>query len=112
MNLPTILGWKHNDMPGIRCQEDGNGVMRCVEFPGGMPTQEQIDTWTAEYAAYLASGAQKNEEAITQLSKDNLRKVLFEINFDQENRLLALEGKSAMNRVQYRNKLVGIYKTV
>lgn len=110
MSLPIILGWKHNHVSGICCREDENGVMRCTEFPGGIPTQAQIDTWTTEYAAYIASGAKDNEDAVSNIDQDKMKKMLFTVNFDQENRLLALEKKPVLTKEQYRAQLVEVYK--
>jgi hypothetical protein len=40
-------------------------------------------------------------------AKDRL---LFEINFDQENRIRALEGKNAVTRAQYRDALIARWR--
>jgi len=52
ISVSDVIGWKFNNQPGMRCAEV-NGTMVIVEFPGGVPTQEQIDIWTAEYSEYL-----------------------------------------------------------
>lgn len=45
------------------------------------------------------------------LTMDGLR-FLFEVNFDQENRVRALEGKAAITRVQYRDAWINLWKTL
>lgn len=48
-NLGAVLGWKHNNEPGIRTK---NGEI--IGWPvslGSLPTQQQIDTWTSEFEA-------------------------------------------------------------
>ena len=39
-------------------------------------------------------------------------RLLFEINFDQENRIRVSEGKSAVTKAQYRNALMALIKTL
>lgn len=51
-SLPAVLGWKFDHMSGISCSEV-DGVMTIVEFPGEMPTQQDIDQWTLEYKKHL-----------------------------------------------------------
>lgn len=62
MSIAEVIGWKFNHQEGMRCKEV-DGVMTIVEFPGGIPSQADQDTWTAEYEAYLASDAPKIEAA-------------------------------------------------
>jgi hypothetical protein len=45
-----------------------------------------------------------------QSSIDAEDRLLFEINFDQENRIRAIEGKEAITRAQYRDALVARWK--
>jgi hypothetical protein len=60
--IAEVIGWKFNHQSGMRCAEV-DGVLRIVEFPGGIPSQADQDTWTAEYEAYLASDAPRIKEA-------------------------------------------------
>jgi len=48
-NIGAVIGWKFNDQPGMVTR---SGVV--TEFPGGIPSDEDIATWTAEYEAYKA----------------------------------------------------------
>ena len=43
---------------------------------------------------------------------DKIRKLLFDLNFNQENRLRALEGKGAITKSQYRDALISAYKAL
>jgi hypothetical protein len=43
---------------------------------------------------------------------DKLNRLMFEIEFDQENRIRALEGKSALTKSTYRDALVARYKSL
>ena len=53
-NIGTVIGWKHNHQAGM-CTVDGV----ITEFPGGIPSQAEQDTWTAEYEAYVAANEYK-----------------------------------------------------
>jgi len=47
--IADVIGWKFNDQPGM------STVNRVItEFPGGIPSQEDQDKWTAEYEAWKA----------------------------------------------------------
>lgn len=60
----------------------------------------------------LKIAAALETEASKALQADKLRQLLFEINFDQENRVRVLEGKSVITRVQYRDALIMRYKAL
>lgn len=47
-HISEVIGWKFNHQPGMSTRD---GVI--TAFPGGIPSQADIDTWTAEYEAYL-----------------------------------------------------------
>jgi hypothetical protein len=61
----------------------------------------QTAAWEAENT--IDSRASKNVDA-----KDRL---WFEVNFEQENRIRALEGRSAVTKAQYRNALINAWKS-
>jgi len=50
-NIGTIIGWKFNHQPGMSTRD---GVI--TEFPGGIPSQADQDTWTAEYLVEFPEG--------------------------------------------------------
>ena len=55
----------------------------------------------------------KDEEAVKACSPDDKRtKLLFDINFDQENRLRVLEGKPPITKSQYKTALINQYKSL
>ena len=51
-NMAEIIGWKHNHQSGMAT--DG-GVI--IDFPGGIPSDEDIDTWETEYDAHISATA-------------------------------------------------------
>jgi hypothetical protein len=51
--------------------------------------------------------AQKQEAKI-----DALDRLIFELEFNQENRLRVLEGKSEISKSQYRDALISVYRTL
>jgi len=52
MTIAEVINWKHPHKDGM---STSNGVI--VEFPGGIPSQADQDTWTTEYEAHLAATA-------------------------------------------------------
>ena len=48
-DIANVIGWKHNHQAGM-CTEEGV----ITDFPGGIPSQADQDTWTTEYEAYVA----------------------------------------------------------
>lgn len=69
-----------------------------------------------EEALALASQAewesQNTLDARASRGVDEKDRLLFEINFNQENRLRALEGKAAITRAQYRDALIAEWKRI
>lgn len=51
-NMAEIIGWKHNHQSGMAT--DG-GVI--IDFPGGIPSDEDIDAWKIEYDAHVRATA-------------------------------------------------------
>tara|TARA_R100000995_G_scaffold36735_1_gene16782 strand:- start:133 stop:426 length:294 start_codon:yes stop_codon:yes gene_type:complete len=56
--IAEVLSWKFKDQAGMRTK-DGE----IVDFPGGIPSQEDQDLWTAEYNDYLAATQYKEQRA-------------------------------------------------
>lgn len=52
------------------------------------------------------------ESLSVELESDRIRRLIFEIEFDQENRLRTLEGRSQITRAQYRDGLLPRYKLI
>ena len=46
-DIGAVIGWKHNHQEGMSTSD---GVI--TEFPNGIPSQADQDTWTVEYEAY------------------------------------------------------------
>ena len=51
-NIAEVIGWKHNHQPGMSTRD---GVI--TDFPGGIPSQADQDTWTVEYDAHVSATA-------------------------------------------------------
>jgi len=58
-NIGFVIGWKFNHQLGM-CTR--NGVI--TEFPGGIPSQADQDTWTAEYLLQFPEGFDEWKESI------------------------------------------------
>ena len=54
--IGTVIGWKFNHQEGMTTRD---GVI--TEFPGGIPSQADQDTWTAEYEAHVSANAYKGK---------------------------------------------------
>jgi len=78
MNISKVISWKFNHQAGMKCKEI-DGVMTVVEFPGGVPSQADQDTWTQEYDDWLLAGGDKDEKAATLLNDDVISSILDEI---------------------------------
>ena len=63
-SLAEIIGWKFNHQQGMSTIRHEDGTEEITAFPGGIPTQQEIDTWTAEYDAYVLAGGRDTERAI------------------------------------------------
>jgi len=101
-NIAEVIGWKFNHQTGMRCKEV-NGVLKIVEFPGGIPSQADQDTWTTEYNARNIKA-----ERITRITEgDDLQKVVFKMFFKLNNKVRALEGKQPLTVNQFLTFLEG-----
>ena len=49
-NIGEVIGWKFSHQQGMTTKD---GVI--IEFPGGIPSQSDQDTWTAEYEAWKSA---------------------------------------------------------
>ena len=65
-NMGAIIGWKHNHQSGMTTVD---GVI--TEFPGGIPSDEDIATWKKEYDAHVAATAyiEKRVDAYAELGE-------------------------------------------
>lgn len=75
--------------------------------------QAMLDEQSAE-SVYKASPEYEEEvmqkEAGT--GSGRFRKLLFELNFDQENRIRVLEGKATITKLQYWNAIKSVWRTL
>lgn len=85
----------------FRClqpQEDGTELTDGIELADN----------NAEVLAFLHPTPTQDERA--QLAVDIRDRLDFEVNFDQENRIRALESKAPITRAQYRDALITRWK--
>ena len=70
MSIGTVIGWKFNNQSGMSTK--GNEI---IEFPNGIPTQADQDSWTSEYEAHLASTeySRLRKAAYDLLNQDEMR---------------------------------------
>jgi hypothetical protein len=111
MTIADVIGWKFNHQPGMCCREI-SGVLTIVEFPGGIPSQDQQDAWTAEYQAWVAANGLTDLECDRTIDAGKMTRLNFEVNFNQENRLRVLEGKPTITKLQYRDALKAVWRTL
>lgn len=93
--LGAVLGWKHNHEPGIRTED---GVITAWPLTlGSMPTQTQIDTWTAEYLA-----AKPDVDAARDVDASKALKAV----------VIWMAGKLSIPPGQARDEIITIYKSL
>lgn len=97
-NIAEIIGWKFGHQGGMRCAGNAQGALEIVEFPGGIPTQAEIDQWTAEYEARDVD-AERVDRAFRLDDKD---RVLLGLLFEMINRILVLEGNPTISQEQFK----------
>lgn len=86
-----------NEFPDPRTQRwDGATGIRAA-------TAQEVDDWDDAEADTAITG---------QFENNKLRRLVFEIEFDQENRIRVLEGKSVVTKTQYRDALVARFKAL
>src|SRR4051812_41078662 len=73
------------------------------------PRPTQFSTWDGLQWNTPTPAAQLDLRA--GVAVDGTDRLWFEVNFDQENRIRALEGKAAITRAQYRNALITAWKS-
>lgn len=57
-NIAHVIGWKFDDQPGMRCKEV-KGVLKIIEFPGGVPSSADQALWMREYEEHIATDPPK-----------------------------------------------------
>ena len=96
MSIANVIGWKFAHQPGMVCKTI-DGVMTITEFPGGIPSQADQDTWTAEYDAHVAAGGLEDDKAQVMLDDQVITSILEELE-------LMPGGQGLKNKVQARLK--------
>ena len=60
MSIAEVIGWKFDHQSGMSTR---GGVI--TEFPGGIPSQADQDTWTAEYEAQIPTMEWKEKMVVS-----------------------------------------------
>jgi hypothetical protein len=50
VRISEVIAWKFDEQPGMTTRDGA-----IIQFPGGIPSQEDQATWTVEYEAHLVS---------------------------------------------------------
>ena len=72
------------------------------------PTQAQLD----EISDQDIADNDRDIEADNALQSDKVKRLIFELNFDKENRLRVLEGASTVTKTQYKTAIKNLYKSL
>ncbi len=95
----------------LQDDSDGQGVKLTywnTAKLGAKPTVADLDF--IDDAAADAAALDREAEKVININKKD--KLLFEINFDQENRIRVLEGNPTVTKQQYKDALVAQYKAL
>lgn len=97
---------------------DGVGAIppvNSIEVPDP-PEHAEFFTWNFGTSLWDEDVNRADTEADRSIAvifeQDRIARLLFEINFDQENRIRVLEGKSIITKVVYRDALKTLLKTL
>lgn len=94
-------------VPSPQCKTKNGEIIGWMD-ERTQPTQEEIDA--VQESDVIASELER--EAIAEIESTKLLKLIFNINFDQENRLRITEGNPTITKDQYRSALIAEYKTI
>ena len=102
------LTWK---WPASECSLFADGSLNDWRGPDPRPDEAAIVQAEAEYAV-VAADVEADHDIQQSFEADKIKRLLFEIEFNQEIRLRALEGKLVITKAQYRTALLNIRKTL
>ena len=67
IDIAKVIAWKFNNQEGMSTK---NNII--TEFPGGIPSQSDQDTWIAEYEVAMAEMDQAKQNTETQKANDKI----------------------------------------
>ncbi len=67
IDIAKVIAWKFNNQEGMSTK---NNII--TEFPGGIPSQSDQDTWIAEYEVAKAEMDQAEQNTETQKANDKI----------------------------------------
>ncbi len=94
-------------VPNPLCATKGDKIIKWTDTRS-QPTQAELNA-VVEMDMLKAEEETGAQDAI---NASKMNKLLFEINFDQENRFRALEGKQSISKNSYKADLINLYKTL
>lgn len=97
--------------PQCRMKEDVQGILQIIEWEDARPQPTDVDIDAVTEQDVIDSELD-NEAQIETSGASKKDKLLFEINYDQEERLRVLEGAGTITKQQYKDALVAQYKTL
>ncbi len=75
---------------------------------GTQPMFASLDSQVSDAVANDSARAREAQEAL----KGKRNRMLFEINYNQENRIRVAEGLGTLSRPEYKDVLIALYKTL
>lgn len=99
-------------VPGPKCRmnEDANGDLQITTWADSRPQPTDSDINAVADQDIVSS--ELDTEAEQAVKSDKVKRLVFEINFDQENRIRVLEGKTIVTKNQYKTVLKNLYKSL
>jgi len=67
IDIAKVIAWKFDNQEGMSTK---NNII--TEFPGGIPSQSDQDTWIAEYKVAMAEIEKAEQDAETQKENDKI----------------------------------------
>jgi len=103
-NIAEILAWKFEKAPGIRTV--GDQITEWPQVLGPIPTQAQLDQWTAEYEAFRTAEEQK--VAAQKEKEERARLELAALRAEQAGQEDRLNVKDILVRVKKIEEILGL----
>ena len=106
-------GGSYFDPSRILWREDENGQLPPRPAGSVLSSDWQTDPMNPSVCWRLKTPAELDAEKVIECTSrldDKTQRLLFEVNFDQENRVRALEGKPAITKTTYRDALITVWK--
>lgn len=94
-------------VPEPQCRTKNNQIIEWTDSRV-QPTDAEINVITDGQV----EDSELDKEANGALENEKVKRLLFEINFEQENRMRVLESRPTITKAQYKTATVTLYKTL